>query len=279
MSEELRARLRRQLPRHADVLERLVAGVEGDERWRWLELGCSVADGRGDEWSDLDVGVGAACAGDDDLPSAAAEALVRSLGEITDLLVCRIEGRAKPHRRIAAELASGVQIDLVVLPAGDRPGLPPGSVALVDKDGTLATPWSPDAIGTPAPAELREWAFLAWWALSDTAKYLARGSLFEAADRVAEARRLALQLHAAAQQIDYPLFGLTAILDEAEPDVPMWLEETYAPADPTELRAAAVATSRLLRDATTAVEMQLGVELDLPLAEAVRRRLEAGRPA
>lgn len=265
--------LRGVLPRHAEVLERLVAGVEAGEQWRWLELACSIAAGRGDEWSDLDVGLGAAAGEDGERPIADAEALARSLGPIRDLLVHPLPGRPL-HRRLAAELESGVQLDLVVFPAAERPGLPPGSVALVDKDGTLATAWRPDAIGPPAPEQLREWAFLGWWALSDAAKYLTRGSQFEAADRIAEARRLALQLHAAAQGIDYPAFGLTSILDAPEPAVPMWLEETYSVAEPGPLRAAAVATARLLRDATTALGLHLGLELDVPLRAAVLQRLE-----
>ena len=269
--------LRATLPRHAAVLDALSAAVAADDRWRWLELGCSVAGGRGDEWSDLDLGIGAVTDDDGELPAGAAEALVRSLGPVTDLLVQPLPGRPR-HRRIAAELASGVQVDLVMFPAADRPGLPPGSVALVDKDGRLATPWRPDAIGTPPAEQLREWAFLGWWALSDVAKYLARGATFEAADRIAEARRLALQLHAAAQGVDYPLFGLTALLDAPEPVVPMWLEESYSVAEPEPLRAAAHATARLLHDATIAVELGLGLDLDIALRGAVVRRLAAPNP-
>ena len=260
--------LRAVLPRHAEVLAVLVAAVADDDRWRWLELGCSVAAGRGDERSDLDLGLGAA--GPDD-PEAAA-ALVRSLGPVIDLLVHELPGRPG-HVRIAAELASGIQLDLVVLPADGRPGLPPGSVALVDKDGTLADGWTPDAIGTPPAAQLREWAFLGWWALSDAVKYLDRGSPFEAADRVAEARRLALQLHAAAQEVDYPAFGLTSILDADEPAIPMWLEETYSAAERDELRHAAHSAARLLRDATTALELRFGLDVDVPLRTTVQSRL------
>jgi hypothetical protein len=266
--------LRASLPRHAEALAALRAGVEADDRWRWLELGCSVAAGRGDERSDLDLALGARCPGEDDLPVAEAEALVRRVGSPVDLLVHRMD-RPAPHRRIAAELTGGLQLDLVVMPAGNRPGLPPGSVALVDKDGTLARPWRPDAMGPPSHDQLREWVFLGWWALSDVAKYLARGSPFEAADRIAEARRLALQLHAAAQGIDYPWFGLTALLDEPQPALPMWLEETYGAAEPQPLAAAARATARLLRDGVTAVELTSGVRLDVPLAGAVLARLDA----
>jgi hypothetical protein len=267
--------LRATLPRHAAVLDALVAAVEGDERWRWLELGCSVASGRGDEWSDLDLGLGARPDDEGALPvgaAEAAEALVRSPGPVTDLLVHDLPHRPA-HHRIAAELDTGVQVDLVVLPASDRPGLPPGSVALVDKDGALAGEWRPGAIGTPEAAVLREWSFLGWWALSDAAKYLARASVFEAADRVAEARRLALQLHAVAHGVDYPVFGLTSILDEPDPVTPMWLEETYAVAEVDPMRQAVGATARLLRDATTAVELRLGIDVDVPLRAVVQARL------
>ena len=40
------------------LLRRLLAAVEADARWQWLQLACSVAEGRGDSWSDLDMGLG-----------------------------------------------------------------------------------------------------------------------------------------------------------------------------------------------------------------------------
>jgi hypothetical protein len=36
----------------------LLEAVEADPDWRWLELGCSIAQERGDALSDLDLGLG-----------------------------------------------------------------------------------------------------------------------------------------------------------------------------------------------------------------------------
>jgi hypothetical protein len=47
-----------ELPRHAAVVEALRHAVEESEQWRWLELSCSLAAGRGDDLSDVDAGVG-----------------------------------------------------------------------------------------------------------------------------------------------------------------------------------------------------------------------------
>ncbi|MEL6985171.1 MAG: hypothetical protein AAFO29_22250, partial [Actinomycetota bacterium] len=46
------------LPRHAEVIDALRREVETSDAWRWLELSCSLATGRGDGLSDIDVGVG-----------------------------------------------------------------------------------------------------------------------------------------------------------------------------------------------------------------------------
>ena len=49
------------------------------------------------------------------------------------------------------------------------------SVAVVDKDGQLATSWTPDVEGPPSPGEAREWALLGWWAVRVARRRLARG--------------------------------------------------------------------------------------------------------
>jgi hypothetical protein len=46
------------LPEHSQILGRLLDAIERDPVWRWLEIGCSVAQGRGDALSDLDLGLG-----------------------------------------------------------------------------------------------------------------------------------------------------------------------------------------------------------------------------
>jgi hypothetical protein len=69
---------------------------------------------------------------------------------------------------------------------------------------------------------------MAWWWLSDVAKYLERGSLFEAAERIALVRQEALKLYAAARDVPYPLFGITSLLDYEPFEVPQNLAEAGA---------------------------------------------------
>lgn len=102
-----------------DVLARLLAAVERDPRWRWLEIGCSIAEGRGDALSDLDLGLGVA---DDAWDEALADlpALLGSLGEVVGSLHHRLSGMGdRPHQRVFVQYAGGVQIDLVAMLAED----------------------------------------------------------------------------------------------------------------------------------------------------------------
>ncbi len=52
------ASIRLRLPRHAVLLESMARVVAADDRWRFLELGCSLGAGSGDDLSDVDAGVG-----------------------------------------------------------------------------------------------------------------------------------------------------------------------------------------------------------------------------
>lgn len=67
------------------VLRRLLATVERKPQWRPLELSSSVARGAGDEYSDLDLGLGVS---GDAWPQALAmiPPLVTGLGEAADML-------------------------------------------------------------------------------------------------------------------------------------------------------------------------------------------------
>lgn len=264
------------LPAHAEVLERLRHEVNGSERWRWLELSCSLAAGRGDELSDIDAGVGYAeplALEDVDREGAA---LVGAAGSIRDLLVHAMPAWPPGARRFAVEYASGVQLDLVLMPASRRQGLPEGAVAVVDKDARLAQPWRPPIADPPTESEAREWAMLGWWAISDVAKYLRRGSLFEAVERINEARQQALRLYAAARQIPYPAFGLVSLLDTEPYEVPTSLDRTYCvPVDPAAVAAAADATADLLETASASAAEVLHARVDTAWSGIARRRLAA----
>src|SRR5581483_7685492 len=52
--------LPRETEKHQEVIIRLLDIVEAEPAWRWLEIGCSLAAGQGDELSDIDAGVGLA---------------------------------------------------------------------------------------------------------------------------------------------------------------------------------------------------------------------------
>lgn len=250
------------LPDSLAVQKRLLGGlltaVEADPRWEWLELGCSVAAGRGDELSDLDMGLGFL----DPAVVPTVDGVLRGLGAVVDV-------SAQPYNgmdRWWVQYADGGQIDLVAMPAANRPGLPPGSVALLDRAGRLSVPVEPSALRA-GPDDPRHWLLDGWEALSNVAKYLRRGSLLEALDQVQRARQRIFQLWAAGDGVPYPLFGLTSLLDEPQPSLPDGISATYGVPTPESVLTAARATARLLGDAGTRVDV------DTPLREYVTARL------
>jgi hypothetical protein len=266
------------LASQAGVIERLASTVDASSRWRWLEVCCSLAAGRGDERSDVDAAIGYADGVDPGDLDELGRAVVEAVGEPTDVLVHVMDGWPPETRRFAVQYADGVPLDLVLLPATRRTGLPTGSVAVVDKDGRLATPWRPPVELPPSPETARQWLLLGWWALGDVAKYVARGSLFEAAERLAEARAQALRLHATGSGTPFPGFGLVSLLDFPPFELPEQLATTYPrPVGTGEVRAAAVAVADLLDDAARRAGDALGTTLATPWAAATRRRLAAPR--
>jgi hypothetical protein len=237
------------------LLDALMVAVEPDARWRWLELSCSLARGAGDALSDIDAGLGVR---DEDYEAVLAQVpnLLAGLGPMVGLLDHDL-GWSGPHRRFFVQYDGfvqddgsgpadhGVQLDLVVVPATFRTGLPPGAVALLDRDGRLATSVSPRVLRA-REVDRREWAFLGWAALADATKYLTRGSLWEAHDRIETARQQVWRLVAAAADVDYPMFGITSLLDDGVA-LPPPAERTVVP-----LQAEAVASAaNLLADLLT----------------------------
>jgi hypothetical protein len=260
MSREFIAALPARLGVQARLLDGLLTAVEADRRWEWLELGCSVAAGRGDELSDLDLGLGYT----DEAVVSTVDGILRGLGEVVDI-------SAQPYAgmpRWWVQYADGGQIDLVALPAAQRRGLPPGSVALLDRAGRLAVPYEPQTLRA-APDDARNWLLDGWEALGNVAKYLRRGSLLEALDQVHRARGRVFQLWAVGSGIPYPSYGLTSLLDEPAPALPPHIADTYAVPEFSAVLAAALATARLLGEAG----LRAGDGLDTPLREYVTGRL------
>ncbi len=123
------------------------------------------------------------------------------------------------------------------------------AVALYDADGQLSRPWTPDTAAASAETA-REWACLGWLALSDLAKYLDRGSVWEAHARLEEARAQLWKLWALAISAQYPAYGLTAVLDTADFTLPDGIAATTAGLGPATLLDAATATANLLEQVT-----------------------------
>jgi hypothetical protein len=116
------------LDRQARLLRALVAAAAGDPRWEALELGCSLAAGRADELSDLDVGLWHVPG---DRPADAdVDQLVESLGDVVEVSAQPWDGTP----RWWVQYADGTQLDLVVGAADDRGGRAPGGVMLLDHD-------------------------------------------------------------------------------------------------------------------------------------------------
>lgn len=148
------------------LLESLICTAEAEPAFRWLELGGSLARGAGDELSDIDAGLGVA---DESWTEglAAAEAAVRAASPVSDAFRQRFPGKdGQPAWHLCTLYDSGLQLSLVVMPASQRAGLPPQSVALYDLDGQLARSWTPDNAQADADT-MREWTCLGWVALGD----------------------------------------------------------------------------------------------------------------
>jgi hypothetical protein len=114
--------------------------------------------------------------------------------------------------------------------------------------------------------QVREWAFLGWCALIDTDKYLRRGSLWEAHNRLHQARHHIWALWAAAHGALYPWHGLSQVLDHHPGNLPPGIESTVAGLDAADLRRAARASADVLASASAAAARRHPA--DLPTAMA-----------
>jgi hypothetical protein len=257
----------------ARLLDGLLTAVGADPRWEWLELGCSVANGRGDELSDLDLGIGYL----DEAALDDVSGMLRGLGPVVDLSAHPYDGVP----RWWVQYANGGQIDLVALPAGRRPGLAPGGVALLDRAGRLAVGFTP-SVWRAGPDDPRHWLMDGWEALSNIVKYVRRGSLLEAVDQLHRARERIFQLWAVGGGVAYPVFGITSLLDEPQPALPPGIEAAYAVPERGSVVAAARAAADLLHGAgvRAGARARSGAgadagSLDSPLRAYVGERLRA----
>ena len=294
------------LPDELAAQRRVMAGlVDRCEAWplaRSLVVGCSLGRGAADALSDIDAALGVDAergpAGAERVRTAEAMAVAAlpDLGALVDVLRHQT-GAADPWvRRIFAQFADGTQLDLAVtaeagIQTRRRGGGAPDFVTLYQSStspdypvpDTRARPAAPSPaparVGEPPAAyavtgdQVREWAFLGWCALIDADKYLRRGSLWEAHNRLHEARHHIWALWAAANGAMYPWHGLSQVLDHDPENLPPGIESTVAGLDAADLSRAARASAEVLAAASAAAARRHPADLPAAMAAYVTRVL------
>jgi hypothetical protein len=293
------------LPGELAAQQRVMAGlVDRCEIWplvRSLLVGCSLGRGAADSLSDIDAALGVDAergqAGADRV--AAAEAMVVAalpdLGPLIDVL--RHRSADQSARRIFAQFADGTQLDLAVVAAADieirvRAGGAPDFISLYQASIPPESQ-APDAqapasgaqlAGEPPAAyavtddQVREWTFLGWCALIDADKYLRRGSLWEAHNRLHQARHHIWALWAAARGAMYPWHGLSQVLDHDPDNLPPGIESTIAGLDTAGLYRAARASTEVLSTVSAAAARRHFSDLPTAMAAYVTRVLSETNP-
>jgi hypothetical protein len=291
-----------ELPGELAAQRRVMAGlVDRCEAWplvRSLLVGCSLGRGAADSLSDIDaaLGVDAALgqAGADRIATAEAMvvAALPDLGLLIDVLRHRTGTADQWSQRVFAQFADGTQLDVAVVSqanidmrvrAGGAPDFIPlyQAAALPDPEGPGAqTQASGAGPGGEPPAayavtgdQVREWAFLGWCALIDANKYLRRGSLWEAHNRLHHARHQIWALWAAAHGALYPWHGLSQVLDHDPDNLPPGVESTIASLDTADLYRAARASTEVLATVSSAAARRHPADLPTAMAAYVTRVL------
>ncbi|HEY2262423.1 MAG TPA: hypothetical protein VGI96_07350 [Streptosporangiaceae bacterium] len=263
-----------ELSEQRTILTRLLEVCEADANIRWLLIGCSVARGAGDGLSDLDLAMGVQ---EDRFDTAVVEVCraVDHLSELVDSFHHQLPGRLARHERIFAQYANRCQVDLVVF-AGEPPGSVPNAVVLYDPGHRLSASAEPQPVSA---GQIREWAFLGWCALADLGKYLRRGSLWEAHERLHEARGYFWRLWAIAHDIPQSQYGLTSVLDYAPEQLPAAAEGTVSGLDLPKLLSAARCLARLLNDIGDDLDEHHRAALPAAMARYVSDALASGSTA
>jgi hypothetical protein len=252
----------------------LMREAERDPVIRILVVGCSLGRGAADELSDVDAMYAVVDTAWRDAVRESA-AVVRRNGDVIDMYQQVIEPPDRelpPYQHTFAQYASGVQLDLVVAVARERQSPRPDWVVLYDPDERIGG----DAKASAATeAQVRQWMYVALVHLSACAKYLTRGSLWEAQAQLDATRAELWRLWAVAERIADPQYGLTAVLDAPDTPMPGNIEATVASLDRRALRSAAMSCGELLvwtwpRAISTVATADLAMP---PLAEWVLKQL------
>jgi hypothetical protein len=286
------------------VMAGLIEFCEVTPLVRSLSVGCSVGRGAADALSDIDaaLGIAAECgntgAGQLRAVEAKVVAALPGLGALVDVLRRRAGPADRLIRQIFAQFADGMQLDLSVMAEAEvRRGAaapdfvplyqaagPPGAWIPADHSPADYRPAGRSQAGDePAPAyavtgeQVREWAFLGWCALIDADKYLRRGSLWEAHNKLHQARHHIWALWAAAAGALYPWHGLSQVLDHDPRNLPPGIESTVAGLDAAGLRQAARASAALLTTVSASAAQRCPVDLPSAMAGYVADALSRDR--
>ena len=264
-------RLPAELDGQRALLRRLLAVSEADERIRWLVVACSAGRGTADRLSDLDLGIGVSDERfDEALPDL--RHAVDHLGDLVDSYHHQIAGLTMAHERIFAQYADRCQVDLVVIPASESVGEIRDEVVLYDPGQHVTGSFEHRPV---PPDQVREWAFAGWCALADLGKYLRRGSVWEALNRLHDARAELWRLTATALGVPNPQYGVTSVLDFAADRLPAAIAETVSDLDPAGLLAAGRSLAARLTEAGAALAPDQRAELPLAMAGFVTADLDA----
>ncbi|MGI5191475.1 hypothetical protein ACQEVI_25275 [Promicromonospora sp. CA-289599] len=250
-------------PGPAELVERLTAWARETPWVEWLELAGSLGRGAGDEYSDIDAGVGL-------LDGGVLGAVQQAVTEFAPAAAVLRQPFGPETTHLVCIYQDGRQLSLVVMPSATRTGLAPEALALVDKLDRLSTSldramWDPDADGR------RQWAFLACIAAGDALKHARRGTCWRALRSLTEARDLYLQLVAAQERVVFPQFGAVSLENAGRP-VPERLAATLVDSpDPDAIADAVQALLSLLAPFVA----EHGLE---ELCRALRLDLRQGEP-
>jgi hypothetical protein len=262
------------------VMARLLDFCAATPQVTSFSVGCSLGRGAADALSDVDAALGVASAADVGAVESTVAATLRAgaLPGLVDLLRDR-SPRDDQVSRIFAQFADRTQLDLAIVPqSGIQLGRRPDFVELYGR--AAADPGAgPQDAGEAASAyavsgeQVREWAFHGWIELLDIDKYLRRGSLWEAHERLHQVRHHVWMLWAAATGALYPWHGLSQVLDNDPRDLPPGIEATVASLDAADLRRAARVSATLLAEASAAAARAHPADLPQAMAGYVTSEL------
>lgn len=260
------------LRRQTLLIRRLLSQARTDSRLRIFVVGCSIGRGVADEHSDVDAYL-AVRSDDWALYADDAGTLLCALGDLTDSWHTKYAPEGKdPYQSTWALYADGtlLELNLASAPAHVQPRY--DWVVLHDPDGRVGQVQEPRFA---SPKDVEDWSYEAWSTLLLCAKYLTRGSLWEALEMVHFVRTRIWRLWAAAERIQDPHLGLTAVFDSDNPAPPPRIEATHAVLDRASLAGAAVACAELLERLWPDAMASVGAtgEAPPPIAAVVRRTL------